>query len=88
MFRKSPYLDNLPVFSLDVSASSGYILREASRPELHCTVEVAAALLEKAGDLEASAGLSRHFNHFRTQYLAGKPHHPVHQLTAKNAESL
>lgn len=88
MFRKSPYLDNLPVFSLDVSASSGYILREASRPELHCTVEVAAALLEKAGDVDASAGLSRHFTHFRTQYLAGKPHHPVHQLTAKNEESL
>jgi len=88
MFRKSPYLNNLPVFSLDVSASSGYILREASRPELHCTVEVAAALLEKAGDLAASAGLSRHFTHFRTQYLAGKPHHPVHQLTAKENESL
>jgi hypothetical protein len=88
MFRKSPYLDNLPMFSLDVSASSGYILREASRPELHCTVEVAAALLEKAGDIDASAGLSRHFTHFRTQYLAGKPHHPVHQLTAKNEENL
>ncbi|MFI3309775.1 DTW domain-containing protein [Ewingella allii] len=87
MFRKSPYLDNLPVFSLDVSASSDYILREASRPELHCTVEVAAAALEKAGDLAASAGLSRHFTHFRTQYLAGKPHHPVHQLTAKEPES-
>ncbi|MGV8927727.1 MAG: tRNA-uridine aminocarboxypropyltransferase [Ewingella sp.] len=88
MFRKSPYLDNLPVFSLDVSARSRYILREASRPEFHCTAEVAVVLLEKAGDLEASAGLSRHFTHFRTQYLAGKPHNPMHQFTAKENETL
>lgn len=29
MFRKSPYLDNLPVISVDLSRLSAYRLREA-----------------------------------------------------------
>lgn len=88
MFRKSPYLDGLPVFSLDVSAKSNYVLRESPRADQHCTVEVAAALLEKAGDVAASESMSALFERFRTLYLAGKPHHPVHQLTAISDESL
>lgn len=88
MFRKSPYLDGLPVFSLDVSAKSSYVLRESPREDQHCTVEVAAALLQKADDTQASESMSALFNLFRTQYLAGKPHHPVHQLTAISDESL
>lgn len=88
MFRKSPYLDGLPVFSLDVSAKSSYVLRESPRADQHCTVEVAAALLEKSGDIQASESMSALFELFRTKYLAGKPHHPVHQLTANVEESL
>ncbi len=88
MFRKSPYLDQLPVFSLDVSAKSDYILRESPRADQHCTVEVASALLEKAGDLQASHNMTELFTLFRTRYLAGKPHHPVHQLTANVEGSL
>ncbi|CNF20032.1 DTW domain-containing protein [Yersinia nurmii] len=82
MFRKSPYLAGLPMLSLNVSMTSNYQLREAQRPEQHCTVEVAAALLAQAGDLQAAEGLSAHFNYFRQQYLAGKPHHPVPRVTA------
>lgn len=88
MFRKSPYLDGLPVFSLDVSAKSSYVLRESPRADQHCTVEVAATLLEKSGDIRASKSMSALFELFRTKYLAGKPHHPVHQLTANCEESL
>ncbi|AJJ09146.1 DTW domain protein [Yersinia rohdei] len=82
MFRKSPYLANLPLLSLNVSNASDYLLREAPRPEQHCTVEVAAALLQQAGDLQAAEGLTAHFHYFRQQYLAGKPHHPVARVTA------
>lgn len=46
IFRKSPYLNQFPVFSLNVLAASGYQLRTASRTEQHCTAEVAAALLQ------------------------------------------
>lgn len=88
MFRKSPYLDGLPVFSLDVSAKSSYVLRESPRADQHCTVEVAAALLNKCGDIQAAESMFSLFELFRTQYLAGKPHHPVHQLTANSEESL
>lgn len=73
MFRKSPYLNQFPVFSLNVDAASDYQLREASRAEQHCTAEVAAALLQQAGDLPAADGLNQHFRYFRQQYLAGKP---------------
>ena len=53
MFRKSPWLDALPVMSLNVTAPSRYTLREAHGEGQHCTAEVAAALLEQAGDLTA-----------------------------------
>ncbi|AHG19176.1 DTW domain-containing protein YfiP [Chania multitudinisentens RB-25] len=87
MFRKSPYLDQLPVFSLNVRTASGYQLREASRTEQHCTAEVAAALLQQAGDEQAAIGLSQHFNHFREQYLAGKPSRPEAPVTTNLAKS-
>ncbi|SQJ10827.1 Uncharacterized conserved protein [Serratia rubidaea] len=82
MFRKSPYLNQFPVFSLDVAAASDYQLREASRAEQHCTAEVAAALLQKAGDDAAALGLSQHFSYFRQRYLAGKPTRPAASITA------
>ena len=77
MFRKSPWLDALPVMSLTVTAPSRYTLREAHGEGQHCTAEVAAALLEQAGDRPAAQALSHHFEQFRAAYLAGKPHHPT-----------
>jgi DTW domain-containing protein len=78
MFRKSPWLDALPVMSLNVTTPSRYTLREAHGEGQHCTAEVAAALLAQAGDEAAAQALQRHFDHFRHAYLAGKPHHPAH----------
>lgn len=46
MFRKSPYLDNLPVISVDLSRLSAYRLREAQAEGQYCTAEVAIALLD------------------------------------------
>ncbi|MGE4802631.1 tRNA-uridine aminocarboxypropyltransferase [Yersinia hibernica] len=86
MFRKSPYLAGLPMLSLNVTNTSDYLLRESPRPEQHCTVEVAAALLLQAGDIQAADGLTAHFHYFRQQYLAGKPHHPVGRVTASREE--
>jgi DTW domain-containing protein YfiP len=80
MFRKSPWLDAFPVMSLDVSTPSRYTLREAHGEGQHCTAEVAAALLEQAGDLAAATELQHYFERFRHAYLAGKPHHPIHSL--------
>lgn len=76
MFRKSPWLDNLPVMSLNLTRPSNYQLRVAHAEGQHCTAEVAAELLLQAGDVAAGEVLFRHFDLFRQRYLAGKPHHP------------
>ena len=87
MFRKSPWLDELPVISVDLSISSAYRLRVAHAEGQYCTAEVAAALLEQAGDVQASEGLTEHFTLFRERYLAGKPHHQG-SVTAAEPESV
>lgn len=87
MFRKSPYLDALPVISVDLTTTSAYRLRAAHGEGQYCTAEVAAALLELAGDTQASEGLQKHFIHFRECYLAGKPHHQG-SITAELNESI
>ena len=73
MFRKSPYLDALPIFSLNEASKCDYILRQAAREDQHCTAEVAASILENVGDIQASQQLFSHFSYFRQQYLLGKP---------------
>ncbi|WP_039055939.1 tRNA-uridine aminocarboxypropyltransferase [Enterobacter sp. Bisph1] len=87
MFRKSPYLDALPVISVDLSRVSAYRLREAHAEDQYCTAEVAIALLDLAGDNAAALALSDHFSLFRERYLAGKPHHPS-AITANAAENV
>ncbi|MGU3523901.1 tRNA-uridine aminocarboxypropyltransferase [Enterobacteriaceae bacterium C23F] len=75
MFRKSPYLDSLPVISVDLSRVSAYRLREVHAEGQYCTAEVAIALLDLARDTEAASALGEHFQRFRTRYLAGKTQH-------------
>lgn len=72
MFRKSPYLDNLPVLAIDADKSSDYLLREASNKEQLCTVEVAIRLLSQVNDQPAAEQLNNHFINFKQRYLAGK----------------
>ncbi|WP_052130794.1 tRNA-uridine aminocarboxypropyltransferase [Erwinia typographi] len=73
MFRKSPWLDALPVMSLTLTKPSNYQLRKVHAKGQHCTAEVAAELLLQAGDVVAGEALFRHFDLFRQRYLAGKP---------------
>ncbi|BDH44862.1 DTW domain-containing protein [Salmonella enterica subsp. enterica serovar Choleraesuis] len=87
MFRKSPWLDNFPVISVDLARTSVYGLREAHGDGQYCTVEVASALLELAGDTAAASELNDHFLLFRERYLAGKPQHQA-TITSANEESV
>lgn len=80
MFRKSPYLDNIPVLSINTKARTDYLLRTPSKEDQHCTAEVAATVLELAGDNHAAEQLFKHFSLFRHKYLEGKPHHPTAKL--------
>ncbi len=48
MLRKSPYLDHLPVLSLQPDKVSGYRLRRSSRGNHLCTSEVGVLCLALA----------------------------------------
>jgi DTW domain-containing protein YfiP len=77
MFRKSPYLDALPVLSLQADHASRYQLRRSTRSEHFCTSEVAALCLALAGEAQAAAVLAAWLDVFTHHYQRAK-----HQLPA------
>ncbi|AHL74718.1 hypothetical protein CH92_06235 [Stutzerimonas stutzeri] len=74
MFRKSPYLNRLPVLSLHADVLSRYRLRRSTRSEHLCTAEVAALCLGLAGDDQAAGALDTWLDAFTDHYLAAKHH--------------
>ncbi|MCY1544283.1 DTW domain protein [compost metagenome] len=72
MFRKSPYLDGLPVLGLQPEQLSRYRLRRSKRDDHLCTAEVAALCLELAGDQRAADALNAYLDVFSQHYLAAK----------------
>ena len=89
MFRKSPYLDQFPVLSLQPEQLSRYGLRRSKNAEHLCTAEVAALCLELAGDQAAAAALDAYLDVFTEHYLAAKRTQsldlssPAHQVAQK-----
>jgi hypothetical protein len=81
MFRKSPYLDHLPVLSLQSEQLSNYRLRRSRRHiqgQSHfCTSEVAALCLELAGETHAAQTLEAYLDVFTNHYLNAKQQVPV-----------
>ena len=73
MFRKSPYLDHLPVLSLHPEqVVSNYRLRRSARESHFCTSEVAALCLALAGETLAAQSLAAWLDVFTTHYLSAK----------------
>jgi DTW domain-containing protein YfiP len=72
MFRKSPYLEHLPVLSLEAEQLSRYKLRRSKRDDHFCTAEVAALCLELAADQQAGEVLDAYLDVFSTHYLSAK----------------
>ena len=72
MFRKSPYLDHLPVLSLQSEQLSRYRLRRSQRDSHFCTSEVAALCLELAGEPHAAQTLEAYLDVFTDHYLKAK----------------
>jgi DTW domain-containing protein len=77
MFRKSPYLDHLPVLSLQPEQLSTYRLRRSTREEHLCTSEVAALCLALAGETRAAEALAAYLAVFTNHYLNAKQSWPV-----------
>ena len=77
MFRKSPYLNHLPIISMSPEHSSEYTLRRKSQEHHLCTVEIASELLNIAGEFENSSILNDYFQVFSQHYLAAKSNHAI-----------
>lgn len=77
MFRKSPYLNHLPVLSLQSEQLSRYKLRRSQRDAHFCTSEVAALCMELAGETLAAQTLEAYLDVFTNHYLKAKQQQPV-----------
>jgi DTW domain-containing protein YfiP len=78
MFRKSPYLDHLPVLSLHPEqVVSNYRLRRSARESHFCTSEVAALCLALAGEAHAADTLAAWLDVFTAHYLSVKRWAPL-----------
>jgi len=75
MFRKSPYLNALPVLSLNPEQVSRYQLRRSRRDDHFCTSEVASLCLELADESHAAHTLQAYLDVYTHHYLQAK-----HQL--------
>jgi DTW domain-containing protein len=77
MFRKSPYLDRLPVLSLHPEQVSSYRLRRSSNEQHFCTAEVAALCLALAGEEHVADTLTAWLDVFSAHYLSAKRNLPL-----------
>ena len=77
MFRKSPYLNNLPVLSLQSEQLSNYKLRRSQRDEHFCTSEVAALCMALSGDTLVAQTLEAYLDVFTHHYLQARQQLPV-----------
>ncbi|WP_287879349.1 MULTISPECIES: tRNA-uridine aminocarboxypropyltransferase [Acidovorax] len=82
MFRKSPYLDRLPVLRLQPGQRSRYRLRHTLHDDHLCTCEVAALCLELAGETRAAQTLEAYLDVFTHHYLQAKNQLPVDEGNA------
>ncbi|MBU0588764.1 MAG: DTW domain-containing protein [Gammaproteobacteria bacterium] len=77
MFRKSPYLNHLPVLSLTPEKLSRYRLRRSKRDEHLCTSEVGALCMALAGEQHAADTLDAYLDVFTSHYLNAKLTKPM-----------
>ena len=77
MFRRSPYLDRLPVLSLQPERITQYKLRDSGRDDHFCTSEVAAMCMNLAGEHVAEQTLYAYLVVFTHHYLRAKNQQPV-----------
>lgn len=72
IFRKSPYLDNIPVLSIRPDSISQYLMRRSENEQHLATAEVAALVLDQIGEQQAAKVLQAWFAAFRESYLNSK----------------
>nr|WP_298379163.1 DTW domain-containing protein [uncultured Halomonas sp.] len=82
IFRKSPYLERLPVLPLHTERLTRYHLRKPASASHLCTAEVAAELLRQSGDTVAAEVLDDYFEVFNDSYAESRRHSKLERPTA------
>ncbi|RUR29768.1 DTW domain-containing protein [Vreelandella andesensis] len=82
MFRKSPYLDALPVLPLRTERETRYRLRKPASKAHLCTAEVAIELLRQSGDENAADVLDDYFDVFNDSYAESRYYRKIVEPTA------
>lgn len=77
MYRKSPYLHDLPVLSLAGDIESRYPLRRNQKSGGLSTVEVGQLLLEELGEPQSAINLENYFHAFLQHYEAQRSNRPL-----------
>jgi len=72
MLRKSPYLDHIPVLTLQSDQLSRYRLRRSRRDNHLCTSEVGALCLAMVGEQHEADTLEAYLDVFTNHYLNAK----------------
>ena len=72
MFRKSPYLDKLPILSFSPDTISRYLVRKATKDNQLATAEVAGRALDFIGEKDNATVMDLLFETFKENYLLGK----------------
>lgn len=72
MFRKSPYLDSLPVLSISPSTLSRYMMRRSDNEQHLATAEVASLVLDEVKEHSAAQTLHYWFETFKESYMLSK----------------
>ncbi|MFN4152497.1 MAG: DTW domain-containing protein, partial [Candidatus Sericytochromatia bacterium] len=80
IFRKSTYLDKLPMLSLNIDKKSQYLLRRASQDTHLCTAEVGIELLRLNEEFEACDLLDDYFKRFIESYVSGRTNGIIKKL--------
>jgi len=75
IFKKSPYLDSLPVLSISPTEVSQYMMRRSDNEQHLATAEVAIMVFKELGRTKESETLSGWFNVFRESYMNSKTRH-------------
>ena len=77
IIRKSEYLRELPVISLETKKISKFILRRGQEEANLCTVEIAIELLKLNREMEFSDMVDKYFELFLASYKCGLSGHSI-----------
>ena len=77
IFRRSTYLENLPIISLQPNFKSKYDLRRGAQEGNLCTIEAAIEVLTINGEIVNAQVLNEFYNLFLKSYKAGSSGHKL-----------